>query len=134
MGDIRRSKNREEARIQDALIEFLEHRGWLVEVTHGNLYQKGFPDLFLFHRKWGYRWVDCKVKGRYSFTKAQKIKWPIWEGHGVGIWILTAATQEEYDKLFQPPNMRDYWKPSWGELPDIDKLLDEITDGPDPED
>lgn len=134
MGKQRCNKGRPEWHIQQALIEFLGHRDWLVEATHGNLYQKGLPDLFIHHIKWGYRWIDCKVKGRYSFTKAQKIKWPIWEAHGVGIWILTGATQEEYDKLFDSPNWRKYWKPSWGVLPDIDALLDEITDGPDPED
>jgi len=98
----------------------------MVEITHGNVYQKGFPDLFLAHRKWGQRWVDCKVAGRYSFTTAQKIKWPIWEDKGVPLWILTAATDEEYAKLFKPPNWRDYWNPSWGQLPDIDKLLEEL--------
>lgn len=131
MRKISGSKHRPEWRIQQALIKFLTARKWLVEHTHGNLFQQGFPDLFLHHIKWGYRWVDCKVKGKYTFTKAQKQKWPIWERHGVGIWILTDATQEEYDKLFGPPNWRDYWKPSWGVLPDIDKLLDEITDDPD---
>ena len=33
---------------------------------------------------------------------------------GIGIWILTAATQDEYDKLFKLPNWRAYWKESWG--------------------
>ncbi len=26
-----------------------------------------------------------------------------------------------------PPNWRDYWKPSWGDVPDIDGLLDELA-------
>ena len=64
--------------------------------------------------------------GKYSFTRKQKIKWPIWERYGCGIWILTAATQVEYDKLFAPPNWREYWKPSWDVVPDIDALLDEL--------
>jgi hypothetical protein len=55
----------------------------------------------------------------------------LWEQHGVGIWILTSATQAEYDRLFKPPNWRDFWKAKWGELPDIDKLLSEITAEPD---
>lgn len=127
MGDIVRKKHGPEWYIQQDLIAFLEARDWLVEVTHGNLFQDGFPDLFIHHVKWGYRWIDCKNPGKYTFTKAQKRKWPIWEGHGVGIWILTAANQEQYDKLFAAPNWRDYWKKSWGELPDIEKLLSEIT-------
>lgn len=131
MAKIRRSKVRPEAVIQKALIEYLESRDWLVEHTHGNLYQVGFPDLFVNHIKWGYRWIDCKVEGRYSFTKAQRQKWPVWEKHGVGIWILTGANQKQYDRLFGPPNWRDYWKASWGDLPDIDKLLNEISSEPD---
>jgi len=115
-----------EFKIQRDLMEHLRLRGWLVERTHGNLFQVGFPDLYIAHPKWGTRWIDVKRPGHYSFTKAQKVKWPIWDSFGIGIWILTAATQEEYDKLFGPPNWRDYWKASWGEIPDIDDLLDQI--------
>ena len=119
-----------ERKIQSALLEYLEVRDWTVEVMHGNAFQRGIPDLYLFHRKWGQRWVDVKNPERYSFTTAQKIKWPRWEKAGIGIWILTAATQEEYDKLFDLPNWRQYWKPSWA-LPtqeEIDQLLEEIDD------
>jgi hypothetical protein len=129
LGNIKRSNERPEWHIQQALIEFLKTRDWLVEPTHGSVYQTGFPDLYLFHPKWKERWVDCKVAGRYSFTSAQRIKWPEWSGKGVGIWILTAATEDQYAKLFQPPNWLDFWKPSWGIpgiLPDIEKLLREI--------
>ena len=65
--------------IQKDVIKFLEARGWHVEHTHGNLYQTGFPDLFAAHKKWGTRWIDCKQPKKYSFTKAQKQKWPLWE-------------------------------------------------------
>ena len=122
-----RPKHGDEYRIQKQLIDFLESRGWLVQRLIGNAFQTGIPDLFAHHPKWGSRWIDVKVEGRYSFTKAQKIKWPTWERYGVGIWILTGATQDQYDKLFAAPNWRDYWKTSWGELPDIDTLLEEIT-------
>ena len=92
----------------------------------GNAFQYGIPDLYCHHEKWGGRWIDVKNPGKYSFTREQKIKWPAWERYGCGIWILTAATQEEYDKLFAPPNWREFWKPSWGDVPDIDQLLDEL--------
>lgn len=117
-----------EIKIRTDLVEFLELREWLVEITHGNAYQQGIPDLFCHHIKWGYRWVECKRPSGYQFTKAQKHKFPIWERHGVGIWILVAATQREYDKLFGAPNWRDYWKPSYGELPTIDDLLRELNE------
>jgi hypothetical protein len=117
-----------EHKIQKALIEYLGVRGWLVEVMHGNAFQKGIPDLYLFHPRLGPRWVDVKRPGKYSFTKAQRLKWPLWDHYGVGIWILTAANQEEYDKLMAPPNWRDYWKASWAlpTLPEIDRMLDDL--------
>jgi len=122
-----RAKHGPEYRIQNDLITFLEARGWLVERMIGNAFQKGIPDLYCHHPKWGYRWVDVKYEGRYSFTRDQKLKWPKWEKKGVGIWILTGADQKNYDKLFAFPNWRDYWKALWGELPDIDLLLEQIT-------
>lgn len=127
MGTICRAKHGPEWYIQRDLIAFLEARGWLVERTHGNLYQTGFPDLLAMHEKWGQRWIDCKQPKRYSFTKAQRQKWPLWAAKRTGIWILTAATQEEYDKLFHAPNWRDYWKESWSQVPDINALLDELV-------
>lgn len=116
--------------IQKELIKFLRVRNWLVEVTQGNLYQKGFPDLYLAHKQHGQRWVDVKNPVSYSFTKAQRIKWPNWEKHGVGIWILVAPTEEEYDKLWQPPNMRQYWKASWDLEPTVGDLLDDLDKDP----
>ena len=121
-----RPTSRPEWHIQQELIEFLECRKWNVEHTHGNAFQTGFPDLYVAHKKWGQRWIDCKVPGRYTFTKAQRRKWPVWESFGIGVWILTAATQTEYDKLFKPPNWRLFWKPRWGILPDIDAMLEEL--------
>jgi hypothetical protein len=127
MSKIRKPAHGPEWYIQQDLIEYLQARSWHVERLVGNAFQTGIPDLYVFHRKWGERWIDVKQPKHYSFTKAQKRKWPEWERAGIGIWILTAATQEEYDKLFGPPNWRQYWKPSWGDLPDVDALLDELV-------
>lgn len=108
-----------EAKIQAQFIRFLEERGWHVERMIGvsgasnRGQQVGIPDLFIMHPKFGQRWVDLKNPGKYEFTKAQKQKWPIWEKYGCPIWIITAATEEEYDKLFQPCNWRKYWKPKY---------------------
>lgn len=127
MSKIKKAIHGPEFYIQQDLIKFLRVRGWLVERMIGNAFQMGVPDLYCYHPKWAERWVDVKRPGKgYSFTKAQKFKWPVWESFGVGIWILTGADQENYDRLFKPPNWRDYWKPSWGEIPDIDALLDEL--------
>jgi len=130
MGTIIKPTHGPEWHIQKALVTYLKVRGWVVEVMHGNAFQRGIPDLYLFNRKWGYRWVDVKHPKRYTFTKAQRRKWPYWDSMGIGIWILTAATQEEYDKLFAPPNWRNYWKESWT-LPtqeDIDTMLDDLDE------
>jgi hypothetical protein len=127
MGDIIKPTHGPEWYIQQDLIEYLVNREWVVEVMHGNAFQRGIPDLWLWNERLEIaRWVDVKNPKKYSFTKAQKIKWPAWESRGIGIWILVAATQEEYDKLFEPPNWRKYWKDSWA-LPtqeEIDDLLD----------
>ena len=117
-----------EWKIQRDLIRFLRARGWMVEVTQGNMFQVGFPDLYIAHKKHGQRWIDVKSPVRYTFTKAQRRKWPIWERYGIGIWILVAPTEEEYDKLWKPPNMRQYWKPKWDLEPTVDEILDEFED------
>jgi len=123
MGRIIRNTHGPEWYIQNDLRTFLQCREWRVERMIGNALQTGIPDLYAFHRRHGERWIDVKTPGRYSFTNAQKIKWPIWADFNRGIWILTAANQIEYDKLFQPPNWKDFWKPTWGVIPDIESLL-----------
>ncbi len=127
MRKIRQPRHGPEWFIQRDLIQFLKCREWHVERVIGNALQMGLPDLYVAHKRWGTRWIDCKRSdSKYSFTKAQKRKWPILDAFGVGIWILTAATQAEYDKLFKPANWRLFWKDSWGVIPDIDALLDEL--------
>lgn len=125
-----RAKHGPEYQIQQNIVTFLEARGWHVERLIGNAFQSGLPDLLVFHPKWGYRFVEVKYAKRYSFTAAQKRKFPVLEKFGVGIWILTAATQAEYDKLFKGPNWRAYVKKSW-KIPtqqEIDTMMEEIRE------
>ena len=91
-----------EAKIQEDIIKFLLIKGWYVMVTHGNMYQSGFPDLFACHSKYGQRWVEVKKPGFIGskFTPAQLECFPKLCANGSGVWILTAATEAEYDKLF----------------------------------
>lgn len=119
-----RNKHGPEYNIQTAVIQFLRDRDWHVERMVGNAFQMGIPDLYCFHRKYGERWIDIKNPVQYEYTKAQRVKWPIWEAAGIGVWILVGTTDEEYDKLFKPPNMRDYWKPKYDV--DVDGLLDDL--------
>lgn len=69
-----RSRHGPEWKIQNNLIKYLIQRGWLVERMIGNAYQKGIPDLFVSHPKFGQRWIDVKNPVTYTFTRAQKKK------------------------------------------------------------
>lgn len=93
-----------EAIIQDAIIDFLTIRGWFVKATHGNMFQKGFPDLYATHSKFRARWIEVKCPTGYCFTAAQLEDFPKICANGSGVWVLTAATEEEYAKLWQPCN------------------------------
>jgi hypothetical protein len=72
------------------------------------MFQSGFPDLFCCHKSYGIRWVEVKNPEKYSFTAAQLTDFPMFNAHGVGIWVLVAATEEEYKKLFRPQNWYQY--------------------------
>lgn len=102
-----------EDRIQRKIIAALELRQWFVRETHGNAFQKGFPDLFGWHRQYGLRWIDCKTPNRYRYTKAQCLEWPLWEAAGVGVWVMFGDSEQEYANLFKPCNYRAFWKPHY---------------------
>jgi len=123
--DEQEQERKQESQIQRELVRFLKARGWHCERMLANAFQDGIPDLYIHHPKWGGRWVEVKRPDSYSFTKAQRRKWPEWERFGIPIWILTAATDEQYGLLFGPPNWRDFWKPSF-QIPDVDAMLDEL--------
>ena len=73
MGDIIRPKHGPEWHIQKQLVEYLTNRGWYCEVMHGNAFQRGVPDLWLWNQRLDlFRWVDVKHPTRYSFTKEQR--------------------------------------------------------------
>ena len=97
-----------EAKIQEAIIRYLRERKWHVMPTHGNMYQAGFPDLYIVRRRYGPRWVEVKNLESFSFTPAQWENFPLLVANGVGIWIMVAATDKEYEKLFQKPNLWVY--------------------------
>lgn len=124
-----------EQRLRAELVSFLRDRGWHVRMTHGNAYQKGVPDLLCFNRSFlrtelgPYRPIDVKVEGYYQYTKAQCLEWPEWmpEVGGPGVWIMMGANEQWYAKLFQPPNMWDYWRPAYNKyrVP-VEEILKEL--------
>jgi hypothetical protein len=95
---------KEEARIQKEIVQYLKIRDWVVKETHGNMYQWGLPDVYAAHRKYKTRWIEIKQPTGYRLTPAQLDTFYQFTSVGVGIWILTAATEHEYLKLWQPPN------------------------------
>jgi hypothetical protein len=122
-----------EAAIQKSIIVMLQDRGWFVRKTHGNAFQRGFPDLFAYNDAFkkaphgALRWIDVKVKGRHRYTKAQCQEWPLWELSKVGIWILMGTEDTDYAKLFEPPNFRDYWMKSYDKYNTlVEDILEEM--------
>ncbi len=96
-----------EAIIRDRIIKKLEGLGWFVKITHGNMYQSGFPDLFCSHRERGIRLIEVKNPVSFSFTPAQQQDFPKFKASGVGIWILFDSTDEEIAKLAKPANWEE---------------------------
>jgi hypothetical protein len=74
------------------------------------MYQSGFPDIFACHPKYGQRWIEVKLpemKGS-KFTAAQLEDFNKLCAFGSGVWILTGATESEYEKLFKRSNWWQY--------------------------
>ena len=101
-----------ESKIQNEIIEYLELRKWYVRILHGNAHQSGMPDLFICRRSMGWRFVEVKQPKAYIFTENQAIDFPKFQKEGVGIWVLTAATDHEYMKLSAPANWWHYFEPT----------------------
>ena len=94
--------------IQRDVVRFLQLRGWWVERLIGMAWQSGLPDLFACHKVYGFRFIEVKYEDHYVFTKAQKYKFPSLMDNGCGIWVLTEASDEQYQRLFGLPNLWDY--------------------------
>jgi len=97
-----------ESKIQEDIIKMLMVKGWYVMPTHGNMYQRGFPDLWVSHSRYGPRWVEVKRPTGYKFTPAQLECFPKICANGSDIWILVAATELEYKKIFRKGNWYTY--------------------------
>lgn len=96
--------------IQEDIIKYLKIRDWWVKIMHGNMFQSGVPDLYIAHARYGTRWVEVKNPLAYRFTQPQLEDFRHMSAKNVGIWVLVAATHEEYNKLFLPPNWMMYLK------------------------
>ena len=86
----------------------LKAKDWYARPMHGNKFQSGVPDIWAVHNTYGYRWIEVKMPHKYSFTPAQLKEFRKISAFGGRIWILTAATESEYEKLFQKPNWETF--------------------------
>lgn len=124
-----RFHSRPEAALQKKIITFLENKEWLIEVMHGNAFQKGIPDLFCWHINFGFRWIDVKLPTGSDLTKAQCQKWTSWREKGLKIHIMKAATEDEYKKIFGPANWRELWRPRHEKyIREVSNILEELDE------
>lgn len=72
------------------------------------MYIYGFPDLWAGHPKYGERWIECKNPASYKFTAAQLEFFPIMIACKCPIFILVAANEENYKRLFGKSNLWIY--------------------------
>lgn len=100
----KRQRRGPEWHIQRDIIKMLQAKKWHVEVMHASAVMSGIPDLFAGHAIYGQKWIEVKNPASYRFTAGQLKKFPLWHKFKIGIWVLGAATQEEYMKLFDEPN------------------------------
>ena len=107
---IPKNKKRPEDAIRDRIKQMLVSLGWFVKHTHGSMFQEGFPDLFACHPRYGQRWIEVKrpKMAGGKFTAAQLRDFPQFCANGCGVWVLTAATDSEYQKLFSDCNWWHY--------------------------
>lgn len=103
----RETPKRPEDTIRDEIRNFLMLRNWFVKIVHGNAFQEGFPDLFATHSVYGPRWIEVKLHDKLRWEPSQIQDFPKFVANGAGIWVLTAATEAEYRKLFLPCNLHE---------------------------
>lgn len=106
-------KKRPEKKIQREIMAFLSLRGWYCQETHGNMYQSGFPDLYITHKRYGGKWVEIKLPKGSRLTAAQIENFPKMVAFGTPVWIMNGANEAEYQKIFGPSNWFHYseaWK------------------------
>ena len=102
-----KNSKKPETLLQQDVIKILRYHEWFVMPTHGNAYQQGFPDLFCFHQRYDYKWVEVKLPNNYSFTASQEIYFKEIKK----VWLMQRSSTDEYKRLFSHPNWYMYIKP-----------------------
>lgn len=96
--------------IRRDIMAMLDRYGWIVRKMVAGAYNEGWPDLYAIHKSHGVRWIEVKLPNMVGsrWTPAQKHWFPIMENNGCPIWVLVAASESEYKKLFMPSNWFEY--------------------------
>lgn len=98
-----------EAVIQDRIRNALRLAGFtVVDKTHGNMYQPGWPDLYAFHPHRGPKWIEVKTPTG-ELTVAQRARFSCWHVAGVQIHVLCDA---DLTPIYQPGNWFEWLKPA----------------------
>ena len=108
MKSMGKPKQKLESVIQREIVAMLREKEWFVKVTNGNMYQTGFPDLYCCHYLYKERWIEVKRPTNFKLQPSQMRDFPLLCANGSAVWILTAATESEYKKLFKPYNWYQY--------------------------
>lgn len=105
---------KETTHIAQPFSNFLKEMGWEVENIHGNQYQNGLPDKYIFHSQYSPRWVEFKVFhcNTVELTTSQKKKFPRMLAANVPIYVIAHTDlrgnvrecRRLYSKLFEEPN------------------------------
>lgn len=102
-----------EQKVLEAVRKMMVLHGWYVKKIHGGKYQSGLPDLYCTMKIHGcgvHRWIEIKDPKRVGepFTSAQLETFPLLSANGTPVYVLTGATQEDYEKLFKSENWWQY--------------------------
>lgn len=101
----------EETKHALSLRRVMQKAGWYTIKIHGNIYQKGLPDIYAAHKQYGQRWIETKSPSGGKLTTDQIRVFTELSHFGVGVWIL--RTREDIPLLFRPPNWKEYLQ--WGD-------------------
>jgi hypothetical protein len=89
----------------DDIMMAMKMMGYTLMHTHGNLYQRGLPDVLSVHPEHGIQWVEIKNK-KYKFTGAQLKYLKQMMVCDFPVWII--QSYDDLKKLNGPPNIREY--------------------------
>lgn len=103
-----REKKDLESAGSERLRAFMRREGWGTWKTHGNVFQKGWPDIYASHPIHGQRWIETKtIDGRLERTQVDLFA--EWARYGVQVWVL--RDEKDYRWLFKQANAWEFGLP-----------------------